>query len=81
MLSGLLDVHLSSISTRLNQVMKLLTLITTIFMPMTLITGIYGMNFERMPFLHSQFGFPLVVGIMALISGSMIFFFRKKRWL
>ncbi len=81
MLSGLLDVHLSSISTRLNQVMKLLTLITTIFMPMTLITGIYGMNFERMPFLHSNYGFPMIIGIMAMISGSMIYFFRKKRWL
>lgn len=81
MLSGLLDVHLSSISTRLNQVMKLLTLITTIFMPMTLITGIYGMNFHRMPLLQSSLGFPVVIGVMALISGSMIFFFRKKRWL
>jgi len=81
MLSGLLDVHLSSISARLNQVMKLLTLITTIFMPMTLITGIYGMNFDRMPFLHSPYGFSLVIGAMVLISGSMIWWFRKKRWL
>lgn len=81
MLSGLLDVHLSSISARLNQVMKLLTVITTIFMPPTLITGIYGMNLEWMPLADGARGFYVILGIMALISTSMLLFFRKKRWI
>ena len=81
MLSGLLDVHLSTISTRLNQVMKLLTVITTIFMPLTLITGIYGMNFDWMPLLHNSFGFAAAMGGMFLITIGMVFFFRRKGWL
>ena len=81
MLSGLLDVHLSTISARLNQVMKLLTVITTIFMPLTLITGIYGMNFDWMPLLHNSFGFAAAMGGMFLITIGMVFFFRTKGWL
>ena len=81
MLSGLLDVHLSSISTRLNQVMKVLTVITTIFMPLTLLTGLYGMNFHYMPELQSPWGYPAVLCAMVLITGGMVWFFKRIGWL
>jgi magnesium transporter len=81
MLSGLLDVYLSNQSNRLNSVMKTLTIISTIFMPLTFICSIYGMNFEDMPELRWSYGYPSVLIVMAAITTVMILFFRKKRWL
>ncbi len=80
-LSGLLDLYLSSISNRMNEVMKVLTIIATIFIPLTFVAGIYGMNFEHMPELHWRWSYPLLWLIMLIIGGSMFLFFRKKRWL
>jgi magnesium transporter len=81
MLSGILDIYLSSISNRMNQIMKVLTIIATIFIPLTFIVGIYGMNFEYMPELKWRWGYFAVLGIMAIIGIWMLIYFRKKRWL
>ena len=81
MVSACLDIYLSSISYRLNAVMKVLTIITTIFMPLTFIVGVYGMNFEHMPELQWKWGYPAVLGVMALVGVGMLVAFRKKRWI
>jgi magnesium transporter len=81
MLSGLLEVYLSTISNRLNAVMKVLTIIATIFMPLSFITGLYGMNFDHMPELHWHWGYPAVLVLMVLVTIAMLFFFKKKNWL
>jgi magnesium transporter len=81
LLAGMLDVHLSSVSNRMNEVMKVLTIIATIFMPLTFLAGVYGMNFRYMPELASPWGYPAVMGIMALIGIGMLAYFRRKRWL
>jgi magnesium transporter len=81
MVSGMLDIYLSSISNRLNAVMKVLTIIATIFMPLTFLAGIYGMNFKYMPELEWRWGYPAVWFAVVLISVSMLIYFRKKRWL
>lgn len=80
MLSGILDTYLSSISNRLNEVMKVLTVISTIFIPLTFIVGIYGMNFEHMPELHSLWGYPAVWCVMITIALGMVFFFKRRKW-
>jgi magnesium transporter len=80
-LSGILDIYLSSISNRMNAVMKVLTIIATIFMPLTFLAGIYGMNFKYMPELEWQWGYPLILFIMAFIGISMLVYFRIKKWL
>ena len=81
MLSGMLDIYLSSISNRMNEVMKVLTIIATIFIPLTLITGIYGMNFKFMPELEHPWGYPMAYLIMFAISILMLAYFRRKKWL
>jgi magnesium transporter len=81
MVSGMLDVYLSSMSNRMNEVMKVLTIIATIFIPMTFIAGIYGMNFEIMPELKWPWGYPLVWCIIIAIGVVMLFYFKKKKWL
>ena len=81
MVSASLDIYLSSISYRLNAVMKVLTIITTIFMPLTFIVGIYGMNFEHMPELKWEWGYPLVLGLILAIAIAMLGFFKRKRWI
>ncbi len=81
MISGMLDLYLSSISHRMNQVMKVLTIIATIFIPLTFIAGIYGMNFEYMPELKWPFGYFGILGIMALTALVMVLYFKKKEWL
>jgi magnesium transporter len=81
MVSGLLDIYLSSISNRMNEVMKVLTIIATIFIPLTFIAGIYGMNFKYMPELNIAWAYPATLGVMAVIGLMMIFYFRKKNWL
>ncbi len=81
MLAGMLDSYLSSLSNRMNEVMKVLTIIATIFIPLTFIAGIYGMNFKYMPELEWQWGYPGVLAAMAIVAGGMIFYFRRKKWL
>jgi magnesium transporter len=77
----MLDIYLSSISNRMTAVMKVLTIITTIFMPLSFIAGVYGMNFEHMPELDWRWGYPFALGIMAALGLGMLWFFRKKKWL
>ena len=78
--SGMLDVYLSSVSNKMNEVMKVLTIIATIFIPMTFIAGIYGMNFEVMPELKWHWGYLLIWIVIAATGLSMVFYFRKKKW-
>jgi len=80
MLSGMLDIYLSSVSNRLNEVMKVLTIIATIFMPLTFLAGVYGMNFKFMPELTWHWGYFGVLGIMLVIALCMIYYFKKKKW-
>jgi magnesium transporter len=85
--SGLLDVYLSSLSNRMNGIMKVLTIIATIFMPLSFIAGIYGMNFNpakspwNMPELAWYWGYPYALGLMFLVVAGMLIFFRRKGWL
>jgi magnesium transporter len=81
MASGMLDIYLSSISNRMNAVMKVLTIIATIFIPLTFIAGIYGMNFKYMPELEWKFGYAAVLIIMFTAAAIMLIYFRKKKWL
>ena len=81
MLSGMLDIYLSSVSNRMNEVMKVLTIIATIFIPLTLVSGIYGMNFQFMPELASAWSYPIVLLVMLGIGLLMVAYFRRKRWL
>jgi magnesium transporter len=81
MVSGMLDIYLSSVSNRMNEVMKVLTIIATIFIPLTFIAGIYGMNFQHMPELGWRFGYFGVLGIMALIFVLMVIYFKRRSWL
>jgi magnesium transporter len=80
-LSGMLDVYLSSISNRMNEVMKVLTIIATIFIPLTLVAGIYGMNFDYMPELRWHWGYPAVLLFMFVTGFLMLLYFRRKGWL
>jgi magnesium transporter len=81
MLSGILDIYLSSISNRMNEIMKVLTIIATIFMPLTFLAGVYGMNFKYMPELEWHWGYFFIWGIMLAIAISMLIYFRRKKWL
>ena len=80
MLSGMMEIYLSTASNRLNSIMKVLTTISTIFIPLTFIVGVYGMNFDFMPELHWKYGYTLVWSIMAATVAFMIYYFRKKQW-
>ena len=80
-LSGLSDLYLSTVSNRMNEVMKVLTIIATIFIPLTFIVGIYGMNFEFMPELKWPWAYPALWLVLIVISYTMISWFRKKKWL
>jgi len=81
MLSSMLDIYLSSISNRMNQVMKVLTIIATIFIPLTFLAGLYGMNFKYMPELEWPWGYPLLLTFMLTVVCFMLYFFRKRKWL
>ncbi|HQA83166.1 MAG TPA: magnesium/cobalt transporter CorA [Syntrophales bacterium] len=80
-LSGMLDIYLSSLSNRMNEIMKVLTIIATIFIPLTFIAGVYGMNFEYMPELKWRWGYFIVWGVIIFIALFMLKWFRKNRWL
>jgi magnesium transporter len=81
MIGGMLDIYLSSVSNRMNEVMKVLTIIATIFIPLTFIAGVYGMNFENMPELRVPWAYPVVWVVMGVVGLLMVLFFRRKRWL
>lgn len=81
LVAGLLDMHLSSLSNKTNQVMKLLTIIATIFIPLTFIAGVYGMNFDYMPELRWKWGYPAILALMFLAAITMLWSFRRKKWL
>jgi magnesium transporter len=84
---NIMDLYLSSLSIRTNEVMRLLTVVTSIFIPLTFIAGIYGMNFDRsasslnMPELGWHFGYPYAIGLMLAVAMGMIIFFKRKKWL
>lgn len=80
MLSGMLDIYLSSISNKMNAVMKALTIIATIFLPLTFIAGVYGMNFKYMPELEWQWSYFIVLAVMGVIGISMFIYFKIKKW-
>ena len=80
-LSGMLDIYLSSVSNRLNEVMKVLTIIATIFIPLTFIAGVYGMNFKNMPELAWPDGYYMALGMMGSVALIMVIFFWKKGWI
>ncbi len=87
MTSGLVDEYMSSVSNRMNEIMKVLTIIATLFIPLTFIVGIYGMNFDRgaspynMPELGWRYGYPAVVALMVVVAAGMLYYFRRKKWL
>ncbi|HVU04821.1 MAG TPA: magnesium/cobalt transporter CorA [Polyangiaceae bacterium] len=87
LVGGLMELHLSGVSNRMNEVMKFLTLVSTIFIPLTFIAGIYGMNFDparspwNMPELEWRYGYPAVMGVMALIAAATVLYFKRKGWL
>lgn len=80
LLNSLQDLYISEISFKMNQVMQILTLVSTIFIPLTFIAGIYGMNFTNMPELHSEYGYYIVWGIMLVITAGLIIYFKRKNW-
>jgi magnesium transporter len=79
--TGLLEAYISMVSNRLNEVIKVLTALTVVFMPLTVIPSIYGMNFKNMPELNWEYGYPFTLGMMAVIVVVMLGFFRKKKWI
>ncbi len=81
MLSGLQDAYLSSVSLRMNEVMKVLTIIATIFIPLSFLVGVYGMNFDVMPELHFRYGYFVLWGVMLAITAGMLLYFRRRKWL
>jgi magnesium transporter len=81
MVSGMLDTYLSSVSNKMNEVMKVLTIMATIFIPLTFVAGIYGMNFEFMPELKWHWGYFAALALMFLVVIAMVIYFRRKRWL
>jgi len=80
-LTGLLDIYISSVSNKMNEVMKVLTVFASIFIPLTFIAGIYGMNFEYMPELHWKWAYPALWSAFIAIPAAFLFYFKKKKWL
>jgi magnesium transporter len=76
-----MDTALATLGHRSNEVMKVLTLMASIFIPLSFMAGIYGMNFDSMPELHQPAGYPILLGAMALVAAGMIFYFRKRGWI
>jgi magnesium transporter len=80
-MASALDVYLSSVSNKLNQVMKVLTVVSTIFIPITFIVGVYGMNFHYMPELEWRYGYPAVWAFILLLSAGLLALFKRKGWM
>lgn len=81
LITGMLEIYLSSVSNRLNEIMKVLTVFSTIFIPLTFITGIYGMNFQNMPELKWAWSYPIIWLVFISVAGALLYFFRKRKWL
>lgn len=81
MIWGLMDMYMTSISNKMNEVMKVLTIIATIFIPLTFIAGVYGMNFDHMPELHYKYSYFILLGIMVLLFLGLLYYFKRKKWL
>ena len=80
--TGLMEMYLSSVSLRTNEIMRVLTVISSIFIPLTFIAGVYGMNFKKnFPELDSEYGYFICIGVMVIISVLQLIFFRRKKWL
>ncbi len=79
--AGLFNTYLSVVSNRMNEVMKVLTIMASIFVPLTFVAGIYGMNFEAMPELHWKFAYPAILGLMGLVGGGMLYAFWRSGWI
>jgi magnesium transporter len=87
LISGMVDMYISSVSNKMNEVMKVLTIFAAIFIPLTFIAGIYGMNFDpgvspfNMPELSWKFGYPMVWIVLIGVASIMLIYFRRKKWL
>ncbi|RAV29107.1 magnesium/cobalt transporter CorA [Sinomicrobium soli] len=81
MIMSLMEMYMSTISNRMNNIMKVLTVIATIFIPLTFIAGVYGMNFDNMPELHGKYSYFILMGVMLLIFIGMLLYFKRKKWL
>ncbi len=81
MIWGLMDMYMTTVSNKMNSIMKVLTIIATIFIPLTFIVGVYGMNFENMPELKSPYGYQIIWAFMIIVFISLLIYFRKKKWL
>ena len=81
LLSGILEAHLSVVSNRLNEIMKVLTMMASVFLPISFIASVYGMNFQAMPELRSPWGYPGVLAAMALTAGGLLWWFRRRGWM
>ena len=81
LINGMLEIYLSSVSNRMNEIMKVLTVFATIFIPLTFLVGVYGMNFEHMPELHWKYSYPVIWGLFFFIPAVLLIWFRKKKWL
>ena len=79
--SGLIEMYMTAVSHRMNEIIKVLTIISTLFIPLTFIVGLYGMNFDFMPELHWRWGYPVVLMLMAGVTLCMLFFFWRKGWI
>ena len=79
--SSLMDIHINTINTRMTEVMKVLAIFSAIFMPLTFVAGIYGMNFNIMPELTWTYGYPMVMGVMTILAISLIWYFKYKKWM
>ena len=80
-ITGAMEAYVSIVSNRLNEIMKTLTVIATMMMPLTLVASIYGMNFKHMPELESVYGYPAVIGLMAITMAAMLIYFKRKKWI
>ena len=78
---GLMDMYMTTISNKMNEVMKVLTIMASIFIPLTFLAGIYGMNFEYMPELEYRYSYPILLGSMFLLLLGMLYYFKRKHWL
>jgi magnesium transporter len=81
LLSGIMDIYLSSNANKMNEVMKVLTIMSSIFIPVTFIAGVYGMNFDNMPELHSRSGYFITWGVMLSLIVGLLIYFKRKKWM
>jgi magnesium transporter len=81
LLSGIMDIYLSTNANRMNEVMKVLTIMSSIFIPVTFIAGVYGMNFDNMPELHTRNGYFITCGVMLAVILGLSIYFKTKKWL